>query len=233
MDLSTLAKRLKVAMAEQGLSQLALAEKSGVSQAAIQKLTSGKAKSTTFLIPISKALNVRPEWLGSGVGTMRNEPNNKPTTTPSEKPQTDFYRVEVLDISASAGYGVSVRDEFIETIKSIEYSNDEARALFGGRPQEHIKMIAVNGDSMAGTFEPRDQIFVDVTIDHFDGDGIYIFVLDNNLYIKRLQLQHRKLAVISDNKKYETWYIDKETESSLSIVAKVLISQSRSYKLHG
>lgn len=233
MDLSTLARRIKVAMAEQGLSQLALAEKSGVSQAAIQKLTSGKAKSTTFLIPISNALNVRPEWLDSGAGPMRFDQGIKPIA-PSSKPNAmDFYRVEVLDISASAGFGVSIRDEFIETIKSIEYSNDEARALFGGRPQEHIKMIAVNGDSMAGTFEPRDQIFVDVTIDYFDGDGIYIFVLDNNLYIKRLQLQHKRIAVISDNKQYETWYIDKESESSLTIVAKVLISQSRSYKLHG
>lgn len=233
MDLSTLARRIKVAMAEQGLSQLALAEKSGVSQAAIQKLTSGKAKSTTFLIPISNALNVRPEWLGSGAGPMREDLSVKPIAPPSKTNAMDFYRVEVLDISASAGFGVSIRDEFIETIKSIEYSNDEARALFGGRPQEHIKMIAVNGDSMAGTFEPRDQIFVDVTIDYFDGDGIYIFVLDNNLYIKRLQLQHKRIAVISDNKQYETWYIDKESESSLTIVAKVLISQSRSYKLHG
>ena len=76
----------------------------------------------------------------------------------------DSYRVDVFDIQASAGQGVLVRDEFIETIKSIEYSTEEARAVFGGRPADHIKMIAVNGDSMSGTFEPRDQIFVSVLI---------------------------------------------------------------------
>ncbi|MDO3418135.1 S24 family peptidase [Citrobacter freundii] len=79
-----------------------------------------------------------------------------------------------------------MRDEFIETIKSIEYST-EGRELSSVVALNHIKMIAVNGDSMSGTFEPRDQIFVDVSIDCFDGDGIYIFVLDNDLYIKRLQ----------------------------------------------
>jgi phage repressor protein C with HTH and peptisase S24 domain len=144
----------------------------------------------------------------------------------------DFYRVTVLDIEASAGLGVSVRDEFIETIRSIEYSTEEARAVFGGRPPEHIKMIAVNGDSMSGTFEPRDQIFVDVSIDHFDGDGIYIFVLDEKLFIKRLQLQHRRIAVISDNKKYETWYIDDPDNANFRVVARVLVSQSRAYKFH-
>lgn len=85
---------------------------------------------------------------------------------------------------------------------------------------------------MSGTFEPRDQIFVDVSIDYFDGDGIYIFVLDNDLYIKRLQKQHKKLAVISDNKKYETWYIEDGDYASLRICAKVLVSQSRAYRFH-
>lgn len=145
----------------------------------------------------------------------------------------DFYRVDVFDVQASAGNGVMVRDEFIETIRSIEYSTEEARSLFGGRPESNIKMIAVNGDSMSGTFEPRDQIFIDVSVDYFDGDGIYIFTLENSLYVKRLQLQYKRLAVISDNKKYETWYIDDMGSTDLKICAKVLVSQSRAYKFHG
>ena len=147
--------------------------------------------------------------------------------------RADSFRVDVFDIQASAGTGVMIRDEFIETIRSIEYSTEEARTLFGNRPADTIKMIAVNGDSMSSTFEPRDQIFVDIGIDHFDGDGIYIFTLENNLYIKRLQLQYKKMAVISDNKKYETWYVDDMDNSGLRICAKVLVSQSRAYRFHG
>ena len=126
-----------------------------------------------------------------------------------------------------------VQDDFIETITAIEYSAEEAKRLFGGRPAETIKMITVRGDSMAETFEPRDQIFVDVTVDHFDGDGIYVFVLDNQIYIKRLQMQYKRLAVISDNPRYETWHLDESSIEGISIRAKVLVSQSIKYKFHG
>lgn len=143
------------------------------------------------------------------------------------------YKVEVLDVEASAGAGVLVLDEFIETITAIEYSDEEAKRLFGGRPAHTIKMITVRGDSMAETFEPRDQIFVDMNVNHFDGDGIYVFILDNQLYIKRLQMQHKRLAVISDNPKYETWYLDENNLEDMFIHAKVLVSQSIKYKYHG
>ncbi len=227
----TLAQRLKIAMDAEGLTQKALAERIGVSQAAIQKLTSGKAAGSTRLVEISKALQVNPEWLSVGHGQMR---TGALELVPRQEVNGDRngFLVEVLDIQASAGSGVTVHDEFIETIKSIEYSLDEAHTLFGGRLSENIKMIAVNGDSMSGTFEPRDQIFVDVSVDHFDGDGIYIFILDDRLYIKRLQLQHRRIAVISDNKKYETWYIDTTEIDSMRVAARVLVSQSRAYKFH-
>ena len=143
------------------------------------------------------------------------------------------YKVEVLDVEASAGSGVVILDEFIETITAIEYSDEEAKRLFGGRPAHTIKMITVRSDSMAETFEPRDQIFVDMTVNHFDGDGIYVFILNNQLYIKRLQMQYKRLAVISDNPKYETWYLEESNIDGMFIHAKVLVSQSIKYKYHG
>ncbi|WP_426576710.1 S24 family peptidase [Xenorhabdus stockiae] len=173
---------------------------------------------------IQKALNLPAGWM-DGIVDM--------AVTIEPKHDSQYYKVEVFDVQASAGRGVMVRDEFIETIRSIEYTNGEAKSLFGGRPAEHIKMIAVNGDSMAGTFESKDQIFVDVSVKHFDGDGIYIFLIGNQVFIKRLQLQYKKMAIISDNKKYETWYLDEKEANELFIQGKVLVSQSRAYKFHG
>ncbi|EOC1324527.1 helix-turn-helix transcriptional regulator [Cronobacter dublinensis] len=221
--------RLAKAMADAGYTQGALAKAVGMAQSSVNKLLNG-ANGSRNTVALARVLGVSPEWLADGKGVM------KPLMTenkPAASCASDVYRVEVFDVRASAGSGVITRDEFVETIKSIEYSSEEARSLFGSRPAHHIKMIAVNGDSMSGTFEPRDQIFVDVSVDFFDGDGIYIFTLDNYLYIKRLQLQHKRLAVISDNKKYETWYITDIDESGLNIRAKVLVSQSRAYKFHG
>lgn len=55
--------------------------KARVSQAAIQKITSGKSQSTTKLLEISRALQIRPEWLGEGV-----LPIKEPTLPTSQQP---------------------------------------------------------------------------------------------------------------------------------------------------
>ncbi|MEB5973708.1 hypothetical protein MXF20_16640 [Pantoea dispersa] len=144
-----------------------------------------------------------------------------------------MFRVESLDIGQRSAQGIMARDELVETIQAIEYGLDEARVLFNGRPAENIRLIALNSDSMAGTFAPRDQLFVDISVHRFDGDGIYLFNLDNQLYLKRLQLQHKKVAVISDNKRYETWYLTLDEAASLQVIARVIMSQARDYQILG
>lgn len=52
------------------MTQKALGEAVGVSQAAIQKIETGRAAQTTKLLDIANALRVRPEWLSSGTGAM-------------------------------------------------------------------------------------------------------------------------------------------------------------------
>jgi hypothetical protein len=42
-------------------------------------------------------------------------------------------------------------------------------------------------------------IFVDISINEFDGDGIYVFGFDDKIYVKRLQMIPDKILVISDN----------------------------------
>ncbi|MRT14969.1 helix-turn-helix domain-containing protein [Enterobacteriaceae bacterium RIT711] len=142
----------------------------------------------------------------------------------------EVYRVDVLDVQASAGPGTMVSNEFIEKIRAIEYTTEQARSLFNGRPQTHVKVITVSGDSMEGTINPGDEIFVDVSINQFDGDGIYVFVFGRTLHVKRLQMQKDRLAVISDNSIYEKWHIENNEEEQLYIMAKVLLRQSIDYR---
>ncbi|EMD6373743.1 helix-turn-helix transcriptional regulator, partial [Morganella morganii] len=144
--------------------------------------------------------------------------------------KNDSYLVELLDVEASAGPGIITKGEFMETVRSIEYTSDEALRLFGHRPCENIKMITVAGDSMQGTINPGDQVFIDVHINYFDGDGVYVFVYGQTLHIKRLQMIKDQLTVISDNNNYRDWQITKEDEDKFFIAGKVLISQSRVYK---
>jgi len=64
----TLASRIQARRTELGLTQQALARRAGVAKTTIASLEQERAKTTTFLVPIAKALGVREEWLVSGKG---------------------------------------------------------------------------------------------------------------------------------------------------------------------
>ncbi len=212
------------------MTQKTLGDAVGVSQAAIQKIETGRAAQTTKLLDIAKALRVRPEWLSSGTGTMRadGEDDKKPSHI-----NHDVFRVDILDLAVSAGPGV-VNQEFVEILRSVEYAPAEARHMFDGRKAENIRIINVRGDSMSGTIEPGDLLFVDISVKSFDGDGIYAFLYDDTAHVKRLQKMKDKLLVISDNKSYAAWDpIEKDEMNRVFVFGKVIGSMPQTYRKHG
>lgn len=211
-----------------------LAEAVGVDAANISRLETGKQKqfSEQTLNRLAQALGVKVTDLFTSLENESTVFLNSKNDSSARK-DIDVYRVEVLDVSASAGSGHIQGSDVIDVIHAIEYSNDQAVIMFGGRTSTGVKVINVRGDSMASTIEPGDLIFVDVNINEFDGDGIYVFGFDGKVYVKRLQMIPDQLLVISDNPKYREWNITKENEHRFHIFGKVLISQSQAYKRHG
>lgn len=212
------------------MTQKTLGDAVGVSQAAIQKIETGRAAQTTKLLDIAKALMVRPEWLSSGTGAMRadGEDDKKPSHI-----NHDVFRVDILDLAVSAGPGI-VNQEFVEILHSVEYAPAEARHMFDGRKAENIRIINVRGDSMSGTIEPGDLLFVDISVKSFDGDGIYAFLYDDTAHVKRLQKMKDKLLVISDNKSYAAWDpIEKDEMNRVFVFGKVIGSMPQTYRKHG
>lgn len=231
MKKETLADRLNQAMAASGMSQGALARASGVAQPTIWRLTSGNARGSTKIVEIANALGVRSEWLSTGEGAMRND-GQLPVIVTKSAPN-DTFRIEVLDFCVSAGPGV-INSEFVEVLRSVEYSVDDARRMFNGRQAEQVRIINVRGDSMSGTIEPGDLLFVDISVQHFDGDGIYAFIYDDTSHVKRLQKMKDKLLVISDNQTYRPWEpIEKEEMNKIFVFGKVIGSMPQTYRKHG
>ena len=227
---TTLAERLREARKAASMTQKTLGDAVGVSQAAIQKIETGRAAQTTKLLDIAKALRVRPEWLSSGTGAMRadGEDDKKPSHI-----NHDVFRVDILDLAVSAGPGI-VNQEFVEILHSVEYAPAEARHMFDGRKAENIRIINVRGDSMSGTIEPGDLLFVDISVKSFDGDGIYAFLYDDTAHVKRLQKMKDKLLVISDNKSYAVWDpIEKDEMNRVFVFGKVIGSMPQTYRKHG
>ncbi|MGX5101121.1 XRE family transcriptional regulator [Enterobacter cloacae] len=230
MSNNTFADRLTEAMRAAGMTQASLAKLVGMSQSSIWKLTSGNASGSRRTVELAKALNVRPEWLASGEMPVTDQSSELLPMKVVEPVSTGAYRVDLLDIQASAGPGTFLSSEFIETIRAIEFTEEHARSMFGNRPASSIKVITVRGDSMEGTIDPGDFIFVDTTVNYFEGDGIYVFVFGKTIHIKRLQMQKNSLVVLSDNKLYSSWQIDAADEDQFHVLAKVLVKQSAAIK---
>lgn len=117
MSGTTFSDRLRDSMQKAGLTQSQLAEAVGVSQGAIQKLVSGKAKSTTKLVQIANVLGVRPEWLSEGVGAIR-----KSDDFPSEEKWT---KVEIWDSNTP----LEADEVEVPFLKDIEFACGSGRVM--------------------------------------------------------------------------------------------------------
>lgn len=207
-----------------GKTQENLAEKLNVTQGSIAHWLSGRRKPDTDIVAsILKALGIKAIIINSD--GYAEEINAQP-----DHNKNNFY-IEVLDITASAGNGY-LNSDVMEVIKLIEYDSEQAKVLFKGIDVNNLKVINISGDSMQGTFESGDCIYVDVSQQEFNGDGIYVFTFGRSLYVKRLQLIKDKLFVISDNKSYKEWDINKEEIDQLYIHGKVILSQSMILRKH-
>ncbi|KMK17762.1 hypothetical protein ABW09_11995 [Pluralibacter gergoviae] len=221
---TTLSERLKKARSDAGMTQKALGDAIGVSQAAIQKLETGKASQTTKVVEIAGALSVSPEWLSSGSGPMRI--SGRELQAPSGG---DTFRVDVLDLTVSAGPGTYMLSDSVEVLTAIEFTNEHARALFGSRRAKDIKVMTVDGDSMFPTIKSGDRLFFDVSVREFTTDGVYAFVFGRTFHVKRLQMQGLSLSVLSDNPAYKDWSITEDNHDQLYVIGKALLHESIQY----
>lgn len=218
--------RLNAAMQNAGYTQGALAKAVGMAQSSINQLLN-KATGSRKTVEIAKVLGVSAEWLASGEGSMipNAQYSIKQLTGSSERESAtrDSYFVDFMDIEYSCGPG-SYNSDFPDIIRSIELEPEFALSLFGGRPASSMKAINAQGDSMQGTIDPEDLVFIDITVKKFEGDGVYAFTFDGSSHIKRLQKIKSHLVVLSDNPAYREWEINAHEEDQLFIDGKVIVS---------
>ena len=69
--MSSLGDRLKSAREDRGLSQAELSKAVGAQPSSINDIESGRVKTSTYLLKIANHLNVDPNWLETGSGSIR------------------------------------------------------------------------------------------------------------------------------------------------------------------
>ena len=179
--------------------------------------------------------NGKPKGIGDKIAAKLEDGMNKPRgwldldhSGEKQVTQEDVNEdivIDVLNVSASAGFGKS--NDLVEIVTQMRYVPDEFYALFKNMNPDSIRIINLSGDSMQPTFESGDMLFVDISINSFTGDGVYVFTYKGHLYVKRLQNIGDELLVISDNGIYEKWSITEENQEYLFIHARVKVHQSQ------
>ncbi|KNC88276.1 regulatory protein [Trabulsiella odontotermitis] len=220
-------KRLARACEKAGLQshgrQAEIAKKLKLTPKAVSKWFNGEA------IPRRGKLQDLAALIGTSAAYLLGDATEDGVSKGHMKMVPDVYRVEVLDLNVSAGPGSYLISDYVEVLYAIEFTNEHARSLFGNRSHHEVKVLTVNGDSMAPTFASGDRLFVDISVRHFQTDGVYSFVYGKTFHVKRLQMLGNKLAVLSDNPAYEKWFITEDTQDQLYVMGKALIHESIKY----
>jgi len=125
---------------------------------------------------------------------------------PPDAPGRDgLVAINRTAVRASAGPGAIVSEEAGRPY--FAFDERWLKALTAS-PSDKLSIIRVEGDSMAPTLNPGDDILVDLG-DREDRlrDGVYVLRIDEALVVKRIALHPigRRVTVQSDNPAYPDW----------------------------
>lgn len=159
-------------------------------------------------------------WVETGNGTM--QLSNEVMLA---EPASGYITFDLLDVQASAGAGLAA-PENPEVLRRLNVLESWALTALGG-DLSRIKLISARGTSMQGTIENGDVLFVDSTVRAYDGDGIYIISRGGDVQVKRLQKLHGDvLAIISDNRAYQSEHLSGEEANAVNVCGRVLAAWS-------
>ncbi len=143
-------QRLALACDKAGLiphgRQAEIAKRMKLTPKAVSKWFNGES------IPRRGTLKALASHIGTSASYLLGDVDEDGIDTEATQTLKDVFRIDLLDITVSAGPGV-INQEFVEILHSVEYAPAEARHMFDGRKAENIRIINVRGDSMSGTIE--------------------------------------------------------------------------------
>lgn len=221
---------LRAAMA--GLSQKDFANQHGLDASYLSQLLNGHRKlGEKAAATLEEKINLHPGSLVNPEPLSGSDPDQliMPAVAPVDSrtvmQSLGFITIPHLDVAASMGSGNVPPDSQIEVIKDITVHLDwlKTQGLAFSRI-ENLAIITGDGDSMDGTFRDGDSLLVDRGITEIRTDAVYVFTLDGDLYIKRLQrMTGGALRMISDNPLYPAIIIEGADLTKVHIQARVLL----------
>ncbi|MGK7760265.1 XRE family transcriptional regulator [Marinovum sp. B10] len=210
--------RLRAFRASLDLEQRELAATLGVSASGISMAESGKSNVSKKLTDkLFSVYGVSPNWLMHGVGEMLiakqrfqgrtsvvSPPDyNQPAHGDVQIDGVDFQRIKRFEVSGSAGKGALVESE--KVIDQVAFTSSWLLRM--GINGDLAALIEVRGDSMAPGLLDGSLALVHFTEHEVESGHVYAFLLDSELFIKRLALIEGGYLVISDNPSHQPYKI--------------------------
>lgn len=218
--MNTLAKRLQFVMSEQGITQQKLAELIGITQQSVNKIVKGDTLEPKKILEIATALGVDVHWLKTGEGGSNSHISTLMSTEPDDEHR---FRIDHLDVQAAASLIGIENQDYPEIISSIFFSQNGLLEIVGKKTADNLYLISVPTDSMAPTINKGDLVFVDTSVNYYNTEGIYLFMLNGGLYIKRLmKLPTGIYKAISDNTVYPPFDITDDQFTNATILGKFI-----------
>lgn len=208
MTTSTLQDRIKLALEKSGLSKTDLWKGCGVRSSTVTSWFKGPNQTISGinLMNASKILGVSPDWLASGNGEMRAE-------TYSQKNGALEPSIEILNKNSN------------EPIKSIKFDLNWLKSKLSNIQLKNLNILSVNDDSMYPTFEKGAFVIVDLDINSFKGDGIYLIESNAGSFIRRVHKNiDGNMLVKPDNTAYNPEALYEKEISELRIIGKIKLS---------
>lgn len=201
--------RLKKVMG--GEAARGFARKCGLSEGAIRSYLSGDTYPTLDrLEQIAGAAGCSAVWLSFGI---------------DEQPQLieddEYSYVPLYDARCSAGSGAW--NEHCRVLARLAFTSYSLRRK--GLEPANLSAVRVSGDSMEPLLSDGDTIMLDHSRTTLEGEGVYVILLDDHLYAKRLQRQFDgSVSIISQNKEYQAMTVPKERLDELQIIGRAVWS---------
>lgn len=226
--MNTWNERLAHAIETTGAKKKDVARAAGVRPSSLQEwIHSGTQKLDAMAADrMCDHLGIRREWLLYNRGAMMQGTSAQDAAgSPSSEYQTDLVRIPLLTATASMGKGIDAMLEHDEQVGTFQATSRWIRArLSHASSVDNIRIITGLGDSMSGTFNNGDALFVDIGITALDVDAVYVIDHNDELFVKRIQrdINDGSLLMISDNPRYQSIKIPASRLGQLRVIGRVI-----------
>ncbi|MBQ3675650.1 MAG: LexA family transcriptional regulator [Campylobacter sp.] len=229
-----LGTKIKTFRENGGLTQVDLANLTGISRSSIQLYEADKVEiPAKNLEKIAQALNLKVDIFfekNLSISPVNKSVNNlsisrqlvQNSAKISDLSFTDDNAVFITALNSKVGAGESIDINgalVCDTPTKMPFS----LTLFKTPPRvKNLRCMQVSGYSMIPTLYPDSWVIFELGCE-FLGDGLYVINFGDSLMVKLVQRSpNGALDIISTNKEYKSYRIDAGDETSIKIIGKVL-----------